>query len=68
MYRSKNVEGRVFVQKVDRLDQNLAFKKVIGSKNAVELKNMGRCPFRVKGKWENKVRKSRGINVDKNLE
>jgi hypothetical protein len=39
------------------LDQDLAFDKIIGYKNAVELKNVGKHLFRVKAKWENRIKK-----------
>jgi hypothetical protein len=39
------------------LDQDLTFKKLVGCKNAVKLKNIGKYLLRVKGKWENKIKK-----------
>jgi hypothetical protein len=46
------------------LDKDLAFKTITGCKNAAELKNMGKQLFTVKGKWKNKIKRGRGINVD----
>jgi hypothetical protein len=60
MYRKEEVEGRVLCKKWFGLDQDLAFKKIVGRKNAVELSNMRKYLFRFKGKRENKIKKGVG--------
>jgi hypothetical protein len=39
------------------LYQDLATKKIINCCNVLDLKNVGKHLFRVKGKWENKIKK-----------
>jgi hypothetical protein len=56
MPRNKKIERTPPEHKSQIINEELAYKKIINCTNTVELRNLGRYLYKIKCKWENRIK------------
>jgi hypothetical protein len=56
MFGNEEVKGTIFSRKWLRLNEWIVYKKIINCTNVIELRNVGSYLYKIKCKWENKIR------------
>jgi hypothetical protein len=56
MFGNEEVEGTILSRKWLMLNDWIAYKKIINCTNIIDLRNIEICLYKIKCKWENKIR------------